>query len=121
LGRGPEEPLRPAASLEEAEAEADDDILDLPEPVQASTPAPVAEVVELPLPEPEVRARELAAPMAEDPEPVKKPTLFERMMNRSRKPKDEPQPIETLAPEPEADRDDGLTIPPPPFFRAQRN
>ncbi|WP_448578885.1 cell division protein FtsZ [Thermaurantiacus sp.] len=121
MGRGPEEPLRPAASLEAAEPEADDDILELPEPVEALRSTPVAEVVELPLPAPETRPADMVPPAAEDPEPSRKPTLFERMMSRSRKPREEPQPIETLAPEPEADRDDGLTIPPPPFFRAQRN
>mgnify|MGYP005837707061 CR=1 FL=1 len=120
LAGGPGDPLRPAASLDPAEERAEDeeeDILDLPEPVHV----PVAQVVELPLPAPEARAAEEPQPMAEAPEPVKKPTLFERMTGRSRRTREEPAPIETLAPEPEERKDDGLSIPPPPFFRAQRN
>ncbi|MFN7175018.1 MAG: hypothetical protein ACK4MT_10020, partial [Thermaurantiacus tibetensis] len=77
-------------------------------------------VVELPLPEPEARPASPAAPAPEE-EPVRKPTLFERMMNLSRRPKPEPAPVETLAPEPEPREtaDDGVTI--PPFLRVQRN
>ena len=107
----------PAPEPAPAAAEAEDDILDLPEPV--SGPRPPA-VVELPLPEPEARPASPAAPAPEE-EPVRKPTLFERMMNLSRRPKPEPAPVETLAPEPEPREtaDDGVTI--PPFLRVQRN
>ena len=115
------EPVAVAASTaseaeEAASAKADetDDILDLPEPV-AITEAP--RVVELPLPEPEVRGANPLLTEAVVGEEAPKPTLFERLMNRSRKPR--PEPVATLAPEPEAARDDGVSI--PPFLRVQRN
>jgi hypothetical protein len=93
----------------------DEDVLDLPEPLHV----PEHLVAELPLPEPP--AREPVATAQSEEEPARKPTLFERMMNLSKKPRLEPEPVETLAPEPEA-KDDGVAIPPmPPFFRAQRN
>ncbi|WP_448586526.1 cell division protein FtsZ [Thermaurantiacus sp.] len=119
---GPPEPAAPAgdpvAPATEPVAAApapveDDEVLDLPEPDHAPE---TARIVELPLPEPPAREPVAAAP---EEEPARKPTLFERMMNLSRKPK--PEPVETLAPEPDAKADD-LAIPPiPPFFRAQRN
>jgi cell division protein FtsZ len=120
FSRGPADDFAPAASLEgetPEPADLDDEVLDLPEPVMVRP----AEVVELPLPEPELQASS-PLPVAADPEPVKrKLTLFERMMNRKGRQDAKEEPVETLAPEPEESRDDGLSIPPPPFFRAQRN
>ena len=62
-------------------------------------------------------AEEAAAPTPAQPE--RRQTLFERMMHLSRKPKAPEAPVETLAPEPEADVDDETRI--PPFMRRQRN
>jgi cell division protein FtsZ len=82
-------------------------------------------VAELPLdlPEPvEVDATETDTEVVEDTGPERRPTLFERLLNRSRPPKAEPGPVETLAPEPEEAedaRDDPTVI--PPFFRRQSN
>ncbi|QMW22370.1 cell division protein FtsZ [Sandaracinobacteroides saxicola] len=105
--------LAPAAS-----AAPEDDILDLDdqldEPVmEAPARAPV--VVELPLTEP-VAAAPAEPVHVEEPRPL---TLFERMMNMHRKPRAEPEPVATLAPEQETTREDATAI--PPFFRAQRN
>mgnify|MGYP000722399593 CR=1 FL=1 len=116
--RGPADGLAPAAALADTAGgdpahEEEEEVLDLPEPVVARP----AEVVELPLPEPE--EPEIDPAPAREPEPARKPTLFERMMGRQRRA--EPEPVATLAPEPEEARDEGLSIPPPPFFRAQRN
>ncbi len=133
-GNGPG--LRPAAALAATLAEgteeseepllSDEDIMELdsPEPpVMRAEPIPAmrAEPIRLPLPEPEriaaERAPQPAAPV-EDAEP--RPTLFERMMRMSRKGREEPEPISTLAPEPETDaRDDATVI--PPFMRVQKN
>ncbi|MCS6986924.1 MAG: cell division protein FtsZ [Sphingomonadaceae bacterium] len=113
---GPVPPARAAVSTSDT-VEATPD----PEPV-LDLPEPEAPVTRLPLPEPERRAREReAAPAEPDTEepPARRPTLFERIVGRVRRP--EPEPVATLAPEPDAPADDGLSIPPPPFFRAQRN
>ncbi|WP_448582086.1 cell division protein FtsZ [Thermaurantiacus sp.] len=124
LGPEPQEAPEPevAAAITPAEAEVasgsqeidEDEILDLPEPVAV---AAGPRVVELPLPEPDVRG---ANPLLEEAvagEEVRKETLFERLMTRSRRPK--PEPIATLAPEPEAETDDGVSI--PAFLKVQRN
>jgi cell division protein FtsZ len=119
----------------------DDDILELEEPMLAQPPvaeaayeAPAAVepepvVAELPLampqrlelPEAEKRAVEAEARAPAAPaQPERRQTLFERMMDLARKPKVEDAPIETLAPEPEADAEDDETRI-PPFMRRQRN
>jgi len=119
--------LRPAASLDSDDGMmSDEDILDLEMPVEEPEiqpePAPVAvspRIAELPLGQP-MRAEPVAAPEPVAEEPERKQTLFERMMSRSRKPKEEERRVETLAPEPEEqDADDATVI--PPFFKAQRN
>jgi cell division protein FtsZ len=115
----------PSASAPEAEvaasgdapapdaADEEDEVLDLPyPPIEASEPV----VAELPL----AAAPRVPEPEVEAAEPEHRPTLFERMMALSRKPKPEERPVETLAPEPEADEVDRATAI-PPFFRAQRN
>jgi cell division protein FtsZ len=84
-----------------------DDLIDEPEPQFAMTPEPVAApVVAAPLP-----------PMHPQPEIEDKPlTLFEKMMNLSRKPAPRPATT-TLAPEPESDGQPEVAI--PSFFKKQ--
>jgi cell division protein FtsZ len=124
----------PAASDETAGLDADDggfsdeDILELGEPITAAPepemdlPEPV--IAELPLNVPERVERleaEARAAVAEEPaQPQRRQTLFERMMDLARKPRQEDAPVETLAPEPEVNEDaDETRI--PPFMRRQRN
>jgi cell division protein FtsZ len=103
----------------------DEDMMELGDPVEAEldlpVPAPAPSAAELPLAAParlELPEAERRAPL---PEPVqRRQTLFERMMHLSRKPKGEEPPVETLAPEPEADPvEDETRI--PPFMRRQHN
>ena len=114
-----------ASDLADDPVMSDDDILDLETPVEERQPeigmfaADAGRVTELPLGQPARPAAEMMAEAA-DAEPERKPTLFERMMSRSRKPKAEDQPVETLAPELEQTESDDSTVI-PPFFRAQRN
>ncbi len=100
----------------------DEDILDLETPVEEIAPATRPETIFAPIAELPLGEPRRAEPVAEtaEPEPERKLTLFERMMSRSRKPRVEDQPIETLAPEPEQNESDDATVI-PPFFRAQRN
>ncbi|MFN3592324.1 MAG: hypothetical protein ACK4TG_09060, partial [Thermaurantiacus sp.] len=87
--------------------------------IEVATADNVTELPFLDLPEPEPEA-ELEAESAGGSEP--RPTLFQRLLNRSRPPKEEPKTVETLAPEPEEpeeQRDDPTVI--PPFFRRQSN
>ena len=59
-------------------------------------------------------------PMHPQPEVEDKPlTLFEKMMNLSRKPAPRAAPIETLAPDPEADTDAQPEVAIPSFFKKQ--
>lgn len=119
-----------AATDDQPVAEADDpglsdqDILELEEPLEPEEASPIAE---LPLAVPARAARAEPAAAAPVPAPAvrtaapaeRKPTLFERMMHLSRKPRED-EVVETLAPEPEAEAEDGDTRV-PPFMRRQRN
>ena len=113
-----------ASMLADDPVMSDEDILDLDSPVEepvAANPAllvaDAGRIAELPLGQP-LRPEPAMEPAEAEPE--RKQTLFERMMSRSRKPRVEDQPVETLAPNPEhSDSDDATVI--PPFFRAQRN
>ncbi len=68
-------------------------------------------------PEPIVAAPALLPPMHPQPEAEDKPlTLFEKMMNLSRKPAPRPAPV-TLAPEPEPEGEPAVAI--PSFFKKQ--
>jgi cell division protein FtsZ len=97
-----EEPVRAADAVADAATGHAPNIAELP--------------LDLPEPEPVAEAAEEAEEAAE-----RKPTLFERLLNRSRPTKPAPMPIETLAPEPEEaeEREDPTAI--PPFFRRQQN
>ncbi len=118
----------PAGDSEDASM-SDDDILDLDNPIEAVTqeaPAEPAPVAELPFEMPEPAPAAIPTPVAAEPapaeaaaQPVRRQTLFERMMHLSRKPRTEEAPIETLAPEPEVDADSETRI--PPFMRRQHN
>ncbi|MCG2840469.1 cell division protein FtsZ [Sandaracinobacter sp. RS1-74] len=105
-----EEPMAPVAEAARPPAAVE------PEPVVAELPLAMPQRLELP--EAEQRAVE-AETYAAAPQPERRQTLFERMMDLARKPKAEEAPIETLAPEPEADSEDETRI--PPFMRRQRN
>jgi cell division protein FtsZ len=117
------------AGAEEQEADLAPDVVAESEEISLAEPemdsaedTPADNVAELPfleLPEPEPEA---ASEEEEGVEPEPRPTLFQRLLNRSRPPRDEPRPVETLAPEPEEaqdQRDDPTVI--PPFFRRQSN
>jgi len=85
----------------------------------AGPPRPAqAEVLPLDLPEPEEPTE---TPLLSDPpEAEERPSLFRRLLGRSRPPREEPRPTETLLPEPEPEAE-----PPvpeiPPFLRRQQN
>ncbi|MFN3371283.1 MAG: cell division protein FtsZ [Sphingomonadaceae bacterium] len=125
--------FRPAASAgaapEAAAEELDEDILDLDEPLPPDTRDAVdAQADELEETSPVIAELPLAPPPAPEPapvaeaapaEPVRRQTLFERMMDLARKPKAEEAPPATLAPEPEPAEDQETRI--PAFMRKQRN
>ncbi len=98
----------------------DDDILELDMPLATPKPAETTPVIaELPLAAP---APTVVPAMHAEPATTEQPprSLFTRMMELARRPRDpEPQPT-TLAPEPEDnDRDEATTI--PQFMKVQRN
>jgi len=94
----------------------------IPEPEPAMLDLSLDDIVDEPelLPEfvPEPVAIAAAAPMHPQPEPEERPlTLFEKMMNLSRKPA--PRPATTLAPEPDARDDAQPEVAIPSFFKKQ--
>ncbi|WP_199554537.1 cell division protein FtsZ [Sandaracinobacteroides hominis] len=106
----------PLASPVEPEAVAEPDFLPEAEPVIAELP--LAPPARLELPEPERIAAAQPDPAPQVPE--RRQTLFERMMDMARRPKEEATPPQTLAPEPEVEAEDDETRI-PPFMRRQRN
>ena len=104
----------------------DDDILELEDPAAEAAPPPV-EVAPEPL-RPVVAELPLAPPPAPAPvetvvaeeEPARRLTLFERMMDMARRPKQAEEAPTTLAPEPDVEERDESTVI-PPFFKSQRN
>lgn len=100
----------PAAPVIDETLMSDEDILELEQPIAEPQPRPQPRVAELPLSEPVRRA-----PPAPAPVETRKPTLFERMISMSRRPKAE----EVEEPSAQQGHDDQTAI--PPFFKQQRN